>query len=199
MVEINATMIKELRVRTNAGIMDCKEALNEADGDMEKAVDFLRKKGLATALKRAGRQTSEGVINSYIHAGGKIGVLVEVNCETDFVGRTDQFKEFVKNLAMHIAATKPLGIGREDIAEELVKREEEIYRAQAKEMGKPDKILDKIVQGKMEKFYTESCLLEQQYVKDTDLTIQDLIHEMVSKTGENITVGRFVRYQLGGE
>jgi elongation factor Ts len=124
---------------------------------------------------------------------------VEVNCETDFVGRTDQFKEFVKNLAMHIAATKPLGIGREDIAEELVKREEEIYRAQAKEMGKPDKILDKIVQGKMEKFYRESCLLEQQYVKDTDLTIQDLIHEMVSKTGENITVGRFVRYQLGGE
>jgi elongation factor Ts len=199
MVEINATMIKELRVRTNAGIMDCKEALNEADGDMEKAVDFLRKKGLATALKRAGRQTSEGVINSYIHAGGKIGVLVEVNCETDFVGRTDQFKEFVKNLAMHIAATKPLGISREDIAEELVKREEEIYRAQAKEMGKPDKILDKIVQGKMEKFYRESCLLEQQYVKDTDLTIQDLIHEMVAKTGENITVGRFVRYQLGGE
>ena len=199
MVEINATMIKELRVRTNAGIMDCKEALNEADGDMEKAVDFLRKKGLATALKRAGRQTSEGVINSYIHAGGKIGVLVEVNCETDFVGRTDQFKEFVKNLAMHVAATKPLGISREDIAEELVKREEEIYRAQAKEMGKPDKILDKIVQGKMEKFYRESCLLEQQYVKDTDLTIQDLIHEMVSKTGENITVGRFVRYQLGGE
>ena len=199
MVEINATMIKEIRVRTNAGIMDCKEALNEADGDMEKAVDFLRKKGLATALKRAGRQTSEGVINSYIHAGGKIGVLVEVNCETDFVGRTDQFKEFVKNLAMHVAATKPLGISREDIAEELVKREEEIYRAQAKEMGKPDKILDKIVQGKMEKFYRESCLLEQQYVKDTDLTIQDLIHEMVSKTGENITVGRFVRYQLGGE
>ena len=159
----------------------------------------MRKKGLATALKRAGRQTSEGVINSYIHAGGKIGVLVEVNCETDFVGRTDQFKEFVKNLAMHVAATKPLGISREDIAEELVKREEEIYRAQAKEMGKPDKILDKIVQGKMEKFYRESCLLEQQYVKDTDLTIQDLLHEMVAKTGENITVGRFVRYQLGGE
>jgi elongation factor Ts len=199
MVEINAKMIQELRGRTNAGIMDCKGALHEANGDMEKAIDFLRKKGLATALKRAGRQTSEGVINSYIHAGGKIGVLVEVNCETDFVGRTDQFKEFVKNLAMHIAATKPLGIGREDIAEELVKREEEIYRAQAKEMGKPDKILDKIVQGKMEKFYKESCLLEQQYVKDTDLTIQDLIHEMVSKTGENITVGRFVRYQLGGE
>jgi elongation factor Ts len=199
MVEINAKMIQELRGRTNAGMMDCKEALHEANGDTEKAVDFLRKKGLATALKRAGRQTSEGVINSYIHAGGKIGVLVEVNCETDFVGRTDQFKEFVKNVAMHIAATKPLGIGREDIAEELVKREEEIYRAQAKEMGKPDKILDKIVQGKMEKFYRESCLLEQQYVKDTDLTIQDLIHEMVSKTGENITVGRFVRYQLGGE
>ncbi len=199
MVEISAMMIKELRGRTNAGIMDCKEALTQAGGDMEKAVDFLRKKGLATALKRAGRETSEGVINSYIHAGGKIGVLVEVNCETDFVGRTDEFREFVKNLAMHIAATKPLGIGREDIAEELVEREEEIYRAQAKEMGKPDKILDKIVQGKMEKFYRESCLLEQQYVKDTDLTIKDLIHEMVSKTGENISVRRFIRYQLGGQ
>jgi elongation factor Ts len=199
MAAINAEMIKELRGRTNAGIMDCKVALQEADGDLEKAVDFLRKKGLATALKRAGRETSEGVINSYIHAGGRIGVLVEVNCETDFVAKTDEFKDLVKDLAMHIAATKPLGIGREDIPEEILSREEEIYRGQAREMGKPEKILDKIVEGKMEKFYKESCLLEQQYVKDTDLTIQELIHEMVGKTGESITVRRFVRYQLGGE
>ena len=199
MAEINAKMIKELRTRTNAGIMDCKAALQEADGNMEKAVDFLRKKGLATALKRAGRETTEGVINSYIHAGGKIGVLVEVNCETDFVAKTDEFQEFAKNIAMQIAATRPLGIERQDVADEIVKREEEVYRAQAIEMGKPEKILDKIVQGKMEKFYKESCLLEQQYVKDTDLTVQDLIHEMVSKTGESIAVRRFMRYQLGGE
>jgi elongation factor Ts len=199
MAAINAEMIKELRVRTNAGIMDCKEALQDADGDLEKAVDYLRKKGLATALKRAGRETSEGVINAYIHAGGRIGVLVEVNCETDFVAKTDEFRDLVKNLAMHVAATKPLGIGREDIPEEILRREEEIYRAQAREMGKPEKILDKIVQGKMEKFYKESCLLEQQYVKDTDLSVQDLIHDMVAKTGESIAVRRFTRYQLGGE
>jgi elongation factor Ts len=199
MVEVNANMIKELRARTNAGIMDCKGALQEAGGDMEKAVDFLRKKGLATALKRAGRETSEGAICSYIHTGGKLGVLVEVNCETDFVGKTDVFTEFVRNIAMHIAATRPLGIGREDVPEEVIRREEDIYRAQAKETGKPEKILDKIVEGKMEKFYKEACLLEQQYVKDTDLTIQDLINEMVAKTGESISVRRFVRYQLGGE
>lgn len=199
MAAINAEMIKELRARTNAGIMDCKEALQEAEGDLEKAVDYLRKKGLATALKRAGRETSEGVINAYIHTGGRIGVLVEVNCETDFVAKTDEFRDLVKNLAMHVAATKPLGIGREDIPEEILRREEEIYRAQAREMGKPEKILDKIVQGKMEKFYKESCLLEQQYVKDTDLTVQDLIHDMVAKTGESIAVRRFTRYQLGGE
>jgi len=199
MVEISAPMIKELRTRTNAGVMDCKEALKEAGGDMEQAVDFLRKKGLATALKRAGRETSEGLIHSYIHTGGKIGVLVEVNCETDFVAKTDEFKTFVKNLTMHIAATKPLGIRREDIHEEVVQREEEIYRAQATEMGKAEKILDKIVQGKMEKFYKESCLLEQQYIRDPEITIQDLIHDMITKTGENISVRRFVRYQLGGE
>jgi len=199
MAEINAQIIKQLRTRTNAGVMDCKEALKEAGGDMEQAVDFLRKKGLATALKRAGRQTSEGLIHSYIHTGGKIGVLVEVNCETDFVAKTDEFRMFVKNLAMHIAATKPLGIRTEDIPKEVIQREEEIYRAQAAEAGKPEKIEDKIVQGKMEKFYKESCLLDQQYVKDPDITIQDLIHDIVTKTGENITVRRFVRYQLGGE
>ena len=199
MVKISAQMIKQLRTRTNAGVMDCKEALTEAGGDLEKAVDFLRKRGVAIALKRAGRETSQGLIQSYIHTGGKIGVLVEVNCETDFVAKTDEFKAFVKNLAMHIAATKPLGIRAEDISEEVIQREKEIYRAQAEEMGKPEKILDKIVQGKMEKFCKESCLLDQQYVRDPDITIQDLIHDIVTKTGENITVRRFVRYQLGGE
>ena len=199
MVEISAQMIKELRTRTNAGVLNCKEALKDADGDMEKAIDFLRKKGLATALKRAGRETSEGLIHSYIHTGGKIGVLVEVNCETDFVAKTDEFKTFVKDLAMHIAASKPLGIRREDIPEQVIQREEEIYRAQAVETGKREKILDKIVQGKMEKFYKESCLLDQQYIRDPDITTQDLIHDMITKTGENITVRRFVRYQLGAE
>ena len=199
MAEISAQMIKELRTRTNAGVLNCKEALKDADGDMEKAIDFLRKKGLATALKRAGRETSEGLIHSYIHTGGKIGVLVEVNCETDFVAKTDEFKTFVKDLAMHIAASKPLGIRREDIPEQVIQREEEIYRAQAVETGKREKILDKIIQGKMEKFYKESCLLDQQYIKDPDITTQDLIHDIITKTGENITVRRFVRYQLGAE
>jgi elongation factor Ts len=199
MGEINAQMIKELRNRTNAGVMDCKEALTEAAGDMEKAVDFLRKKGLATALKRAGRETSEGLVHSYIHTGGKIGVLVEVNCETDFVAKTDEFKSFVKDLAMHIAASRPLGIEREDVPKDVLQREEQVYRAQALETGKPENILDKIVQGKMEKFYKESCLLEQQYVRDPDITIQDLIHDMVAKSGESISVRRFVRYQLGAE
>lgn len=199
MAEINTQMIKELRARTNAGVMDCKEALNEAAGDMEKAVDFLRKKGLATALKRAGRETSEGLIHAYIHTGGKIGVLVEVNCETDFVAKTDEFQTFVKDLAMHIAASRPLGIQREDIPEDVVQREEQIYRAQAQEMGKPENILDKIIQGKMEKFYKESCLLEQQYIRDPDITVQDFIHDMVAKSGESLAVRRFVRYQLGSE
>ena len=180
MGEINAQMIKELRARTHAGVMDCKEALREASGDTEKAVDFLRKKGLATALKRAGRETSEGLVHSYIHTGGKIGVLVEVNCETDFVAKNDEFSTFVKNLAMHIAAAGPLGIRREDIPEKVVQREEEVYRAQAIEMGKPEEILDKIVHGKTEKFFKESSLLDQQYVRDPDITIQDLIHDMVA-------------------
>nr|HID57856.1 translation elongation factor Ts [Desulfobacterales bacterium] len=190
-------MIKLLRTKTGAGIMDCKEALNESNGDIEKAVEFLRKKGLATALKRAARETSEGTIQAYIHAGGKIGVMVEVNCETDFVARTDIFQDFARSLAMHIAATNPLGIKREDIPEKVIEKEKDIYRAQALEMGKPEKIIDRIVQGKIEKFFKESTLLEQQYVKNPDITIQDLIHEMVAKTGENITVKRFVRYQLG--
>jgi elongation factor Ts len=198
MLQINAEMIKELRARTNAGILDCKQALTEAGEDMEKAVDLLRKKGLATAMKRAGRETSEGLVHAYIHGAGKIGVLVEVNCETDFVAKTDEFKGFVKNLAMHITAAKPLGVRREDIPEEVVLREQEIYLEQARDLGKPENVVDKIVQGKMEKFYKESCLLDQQYVKDTDLTIQDVVHDLVAKTGESITIRRFVRYQLGG-
>ena len=196
-MKVNAEMIKLLRTKTGAGIMDCKEALDESKGDVDKAVEFLRKKGLATALKRAGRDTREGTIQSYIHAGGKIGVMVEVNCETDFVARTDIFQDFAKSLAMHIAATNPIGIKREDIPEEIIEREKDIYRAQALEMGKPEKIVDRIVQGKMEKFFKESTLLEQQYVKNPDITIQDLLHEIIAKTGENITIKRFVRYQLG--
>lgn len=199
MADIDAKLVKELRSRTSAGIMDCKEALEESGGDLEKAVDFLRQKGLATALKRAGRETSEGVISSYIHAGDKLGVLVEVNCETDFVGKTEEFKAFAKDIAMHIAAMKPLGIDREDIDEETLKREEDIYRQQAQDTGKPENILDKIIKGKMEKFYKEVCLMEQVFVKNSDITIKDLVHEMVSKTGENISIRRFTRYQLGGE
>jgi len=199
MADIDAKLVKELRSRTSAGIMDCKEALEESGGDLEKAVDFLRQKGLATALKRAGRETSEGVISSYIHAGDKLGVLVEVNCETDFVGKTEEFKAFAKDIAMHIAAMKPLGIDREDIDAEILKREEDIYRQQAQDTGKPENILDKIIKGKMEKFYKEVCLMEQVFVKNSDITIKDLVHEMVSKTGENISIRRFTRYQLGGE
>lgn len=199
MADIDAKLVKELRNRTSAGIMDCKEALEESGGDLEKAVDFLRQKGLATALKRAGRETSEGVISSYIHAGDKLGVLVEVNCETDFVGKTEEFKAFAKDIAMHIAAMKPLGIDREDIDAEILKREEDIYRQQAQDTGKPENILDKIIKGKMEKFYKEVCLMEQVFVKNSDITIKDLVHEMVSKTGENISIRRFTRYQLGGE
>jgi len=190
-------MVKKLREKTNAGIMDCKAALQESQGDMEKAVDYLRQKGLAVAQKRAGRTATEGLVHSYIHAGGKIGVMVEVNCETDFTARSETFVEFAKNLAMHIAATNPLAIDREGLSPEVVTREQEIYRAQALDSGKPEKILDKIVQGKLTKFYQEVCLLEQPYVRDTDITVEDLLNELRAKTGENVIVSRFVRYQLG--
>jgi elongation factor Ts len=198
MTTISAAMVKELRERSGAGIMDCKEALTECGGDMEKAADFLRKKGLATALKRAGREASEGVIQSYIHMGGKIGVLVEVNCETDFVAKTPDFQEFAKNIAMHIAAASPLGVVAEDIPADVLEREKDIYRAQAKEMGKPDNMIEKIVEGKLNKFYKDSCLLNQMYVRDTTLTIADVINDMVAKTGEKISIKRFARYQIGG-
>ncbi|MFP3869612.1 MAG: translation elongation factor Ts [Syntrophobacteria bacterium] len=196
-MQVTAEMVKELREKTNAGIMDCKAALQETGGDMEKAVDFLRQKGLAVARKRSGRAATEGQIHSYIHAGGKIGVMVEVNCETDFTARSDAFVDFVKNLAMHIAATNPLAIGQGGLDPAVVEREREIYRAQALETGKPEKIVDKIVEGKLGKFYQEVCLLEQPYVRDTDMTIADLLNELRAKTGENVVIRRFTRYQLG--
>ncbi len=196
-MQITSTMVKELRDKTNAGIMDCKAALQESQGDMEKAVDYLRQKGLAVAQKRAGRAASEGLVHSYIHAGGKIGVMVEVNCETDFTAKSEPFLDFAKNLAMHIAATSPLSIDRQGLPPEVVAREQEIYRAQALETGKPEKIADKIVEGKLKKFYQEVCLLEQAYVRDTDITVEDLLNELRAKTGENVIVSRFIRYQLG--
>ena len=196
-MEITSAMVKKLREKTSAGIMDCKAALQESAGDMEKAVDYLRQKGLAVAQKRAGRTASEGLIHSYIHAGGKIGVMVEVNCETDFTARSEEFLDFAKNIAMHIAATNPLSIDREGLSPEVLHREQEIYRAQALDSGKPEKITDKIVEGKLKKFYQEVCLLEQPYVRDTDITVEDLLNELRAKTGENLLVSRFIRYQLG--
>lgn len=194
---INAKMVKELREKTSAGIMDCKEALRECQGDMEKAVAYLRKKGLATAQKRSGRALGEGVIESYIHMGGKIGVMVEVNCETDFVAKNDDFKEFARNVAMHIAATSPMGILPEDIPEELVEKEKEIYKAQALETGKPENVVDKIVEGKLKKYLQESCLMQQAYVKDPSITITDYLNQVIAKIGENISVKRFARFQVG--
>ena len=197
MANINATMVKQLREKTGAGMMDCKNALSEVEGDVEKAIELLRKKGLATAQKRAGRTLSEGMVQSYIHMTGKLGVLVEVNCETDFVAKNEDFQEFTKNIAMHIAATNPLGISPEDISQEIIEKEKEIYRAQALDMGKPENVIDKIVEGKLNKFYEESCLLNQPYVRDTDISITDLLNQMIAKIGENISIKRFVRYQIG--
>jgi len=197
MTEINAAIVKQLREKTGAGMMDCKKALVEVEGDMEKAVEFLRKKGLATAQKRAGRAMTEGMIQSYIHMTGKLGVLVEVNCETDFVAKNEDFQEFAKNIAMHIAASNPLGIKPEDVPEEIIENEKSIYRAQALEMGKPENILDKIVEGKLKKFYQENCLLNQPFVRDPDISVADLMNELIAKIGENITIKRFVRYQIG--
>jgi elongation factor Ts len=196
-LEISASLIKNLREKTGVGIMDCKMALKECEGDIEQAIDYLRKKGIATAKKRQGRSTSEGQVQSYIHTGGKIGVLVEVNCETDFSAKTVDFTEFVKNIAMHIAATSPVAIDRESIPSEILEREKAIYLSQAKESGKPEKVIEKIVEGKMKKFFSEASLLEQQYVKNPDITIQDLLNELIAKTGENIIINRFVRFQLG--
>jgi len=197
MTTISATMVKQLREKSGAGMMDCKQALVECDADIDKAVDFLRKKGLATAQKRAGRAMTEGTVQSYIHMGGKLGVLVEVNCETDFVAKNEDFIIFAKNIAMHIAATNPLGLRAEDVPEETVQREREIYQAQALETGKPENVIIKIVDGKMNKFFKENCLLNQPYVRDPDLTVEDVLNELIAKIGENITIRRFVRFQAG--
>ncbi len=194
---ITAAMVKELREKTGAGMMDCKRALTESDGDMTAATDYLRQKGLATAKKRADRAAKMGQIGCYIHGGGKIGVMVEVNCETDFVGRTEEYGEFVKNIAMHIAAAAPLAVDRDQIPEEVIEKEKEIYRAQALEEGKPEKIVDRIVEGKLKKFFAENCLLEQPYVKDPDMTVADYLHQTIAKTGENMEIRRFTRYVLG--
>ena len=197
MSTISADMVKQLRAQTGAGIMDCKNALKECNGDMSKSVDFLRKKGLATAKKRAGRKLSEGIVQSYIHTGGKIGVLLEINCETDFVAKTDDFIEFSKNIAMHIAAASPIAVKPDEIPDDIIKKEKEIYKAQALETGKPEKIVDKIAEGKIKKFYSDNSLLEQQYVRDPNLTIQDVLNEVIAKTGENISIKRFARFQIG--
>lgn len=198
-MEITAALVRELREKTNAGMMDCKQALQETSGNMDKAVDLLRQKGLATAMKRAGKQASEGLVHAYIHAGGRMGVLVEVNCETDFAAKSQDFQDFVKNVAMQIAATNPLGVSKEDVPQEAIERERAIYLAQARESGKPDNILEKMVDGKMRKYFQEVVLLEQAYVKDPDKTIQDYLNELLAKTGEKILIRRFVRFQLGAE
>jgi elongation factor Ts len=194
---VTAQMVKELRERTGAGMMDCKNALTEAGGDLEQAVDVLRKKGLAAAAKKAGRSTSEGLVASYIHAGGKIGVLVEVNCETDFVARTDEFQQLVSDVAMHIAAADPRFVRREEVTESVLERERRLFREQAIEEGKPEAVVDRIVEGKIGKFFAETALLEQPFVKDPDKTVADLIKERIATIGENIQVSRFVRYRLG--
>ncbi len=198
-MSITSKMVKELRDKTAAGMMDCKKALTETDGDMEKAVDLLRQKGLAVAAKRAGRATSEGIISTYIHAGGKLGVMVEVGCETDFVAKTDKFIEFAKDVAMHIAAANPVSVTREEVPDAVVAREKEIYIQQGLDSGKPENIVEKMVTGKIEKFISEIVLLEQQFVKDPDHTIQEILTDLVGKMGENITIKRFVRFQIGEE
>jgi elongation factor Ts len=190
-------MVKELRERTGAGMMDCKNALLESNGDIEQAIDGLRKKGLASAAKKAGRVTAEGVVGSYIHAGGKIGVLVEVNCETDFVARTDEFQELVRDIAMHIAAADPRFVRREEVTADVLDRERAVQREKTLAEGKPEKVVDKIVEGRMEKFFAEQVLLEQPFVKDPDKTVGDLVTAKVAKIGENIQVRRFSRFKLG--
>jgi len=196
-MEISVELLKDLRQRTGAGVIDCKTALQEAKGNMEGAIDYLRRKGLATAAQKSGRIAADGLVSSYIHAGGKMGVLVEINCETDFVAKTDDFQTFVKNIAMHIAAANPQYIRREEIPGEVLERERAIYQTQAQEAGKPQKVIDKIVEGKMERFYSEVCLTEQTYVRDPDLTIKELVDAMIAKVGENIAIRRFARFQLG--
>ena len=197
MAQITAALVKELRERTGAGMMDCKKALTAVEGDMDKAIDFLREKGLAAAAKKAGSVAAEGLVEAYIHGGGRIGVLVEVNCETDFVAKTDAFKELVKDIAMHIAATNPSYLKREEVPTAELEHEQAVLAEQARNEGKPEKIIEKMVAGRIEKYYKEVCLMEQPFVKDPDKTISDLITESIAKIGENISIRRFTRYQLG--
>ncbi|MDR1205640.1 MAG: translation elongation factor Ts [Peptococcaceae bacterium] len=194
---VTAQMVKELRERTGAGMLDCKNALTEKEGDIEKAIELLREKGLAAAAKKAGRIAAEGLCESYIHGGGRIGVLIEVNCETDFVAKTDEFRTLVRNLAMQVAASKPAYVRREEVPPEEIEYERQIFRSQALNEGKPEKIVDKMVDGRVEKFYKEICLLEQPYIRDPEKTVEQLIIEQISKIGENINVRRFARYELG--
>lgn len=193
----SATLVKELREKTGAGILDCQKALTENGNDIEKAIDYLRQKGLAAAQKRAGREANEGLISAYIHPGSRIGVLVEVNCETDFVARNDEFQALVKDVSLQIAAARPAYVSREDIPAEVIEREKAVYQGQCKEMGKPEAAWPKIIEGKLEKFYQEMCLLEQAFIKDPSVTIKDLLTQRIAKIGENIVIRRFTRYELG--
>ena len=196
-MEVNASTVKELREKTGAGVMDCKKALAECAGSLEKAVDYLRQKGLAAAAKKASRVAAEGLVGAYIHAGGKIGVMVELNCETDFVARTPEFQALLKDVAMQVAAASPRYVRREDVPAEEIERERNIYRTQVLEQGKPEKIVDKIVEGKLDRFYSEICLLEQAFIKDPDRKVGDLLQDAIARMGENIQVRRFMRYQIG--
>lgn len=192
-----SALVKELRGKTGAGILDCQKALQDTENNVEKAIDLLRQKGLAAAQKKAGRETKEGIISSYIHSGSKIGVLIEVNCETDFVARNEEFQAFVKEVALQVAASHPLYVKREDVPADLIEREKKIYLAQMKESGKPEGTWEKIITGKLEKYYQEQCLLEQGFIKDPSISIQDLLSQKIAKLGENLTISRFTRYQLG--
>jgi len=196
-MSISASEVKKLRDITGAGMMDCKNALKETGGDIDKAVEYLRKKGIASAAKRSGRDVNEGIIMSYIHPGSRLGVLVEVNCETDFVAKTDDFQALAKDIAMQIAASSPIAVSREEIPQDLIDKEMDIFRTQAKEEGKPEQVIEKIVQGKIDKYYQETALMEQSFVKDPDKTIQEYLMEVSGKLGENMSVRRFIRYQIG--
>jgi elongation factor Ts len=198
-LEISSAMVKELRAKTSAGMMDCKEALAASNGDFEKAIDYLRTKGLSAATKRSSKAAKDGTIASYIHMGGRIGVMVEINCETDFVAKTEGFQTTAKDIAMHIAASNPLYVRPDEISEDALSREKEIYRSQLREEGKPEKIWDKIIEGKLKKYYEDVCLTEQKFIKNTDITIGTLINSLIANTGENIIIRRFARFQLGEE
>ncbi len=198
-MEITSTMVKELRTKTGAGMMDCKEALAAVNGDFENAIDFLRKKGLSAATKRSSKAAKDGTVASYIHMGGRIGVMVEINCETDFVAKTEDFQTMARDIAMHVAASNPLYVRPEEINEDVLNREKEIYRSQLREEKKPEKIWDKIIEGKLKKYYEDVCLIEQKFVKNQDITVGTLINNMIAKTGENIVIRRFARFQLGEE